>query len=136
MRMHELHDIHEVLYCSLLAPDQPPQVVGRIVSRARARNANEGITGLLVFDGQRFCQHVEGPREKVRSLMARLEADRRHTDLCVLFEGSLAKRRYQRFEIGLAQVEEREDLADMHSLQGAEALQRFLLLRPRFDIAG
>ncbi|MDM0017798.1 BLUF domain-containing protein [Variovorax saccharolyticus] len=131
-----MHELHEILYCSLLAPDQPTEVVGRIVSRARARNADDGITGLLVFDGQRFCQHFEGPREKVRSLMMRLEADRRHTDLCVLFEGSLAARRYQRFEMGLAQVEEQEDLADFHALQGAEALQRFLSLRPRFDIAG
>ena len=131
-----MHELHEILYCSLLAPDQPTAVVGRIVSRARARNADDGITGLLVFDGQRFCQHFEGPREKVRSLMARLEADRRHTELCVLFEGSLAARRYQRVEMGLAQVEEQEDLADIHPLQGAEALQRFLSLRPRFDIAG
>jgi hypothetical protein len=129
-------ELHEILYCSLLAPDQPTQVVGWIVTQARARNAHEGITGLLVFDGIRFCEHFEGPPESVKSLMARLEADRRHTDLRVLFESARAQRRYQRFEMGLAEVEEREDLADIHALNGAEALQRFLSLRPRFDIAG
>lgn len=129
-------ELHEILYSSLLAPDQPPQVVGRIVTLARARNANDGITGLLVFDGIRFCQHFEGDREQVLALMARLQADRRHTELRVLFEGGLPRRRYQRFEIGLAEVEERDDLADIHALQGDEALQRFLSLRPRFDIAG
>lgn len=129
-------DLHEFLYSSLLAPDQPTQVVGRIVTLARARNASDGITGLLVFDGLRFCQHFEGPRDKVLSLMARLNADPRHAEIRVLFEGPLVQRRYQRFEIGLAEVEERDDLADIHGLQGEEALQRFLSLRPRFDIAG
>lgn len=132
-------ELHEILYCSLLAPDQPTEIVGQIVSRARARNATEGITGLLVFDGMRFCQHFEGPRRQVLGLLNRLEADPRHTQMRVVYEGELAKRRYQRFEMGLAQTEddeEREDIAILGRLDGAQALARFLALRPRFDIAG
>lgn len=127
--------LQEILYSSLLAPDQPTTVVGQIVTRARARNAETGITGLLVFDGMRFCQHFEGPSEQVLSLMRRLQADPRHAEVRVLYEGSLLQRRYQRFEMGFAEVEEHDDLADVHALLGAEALQRFLALRPRFDIA-
>jgi hypothetical protein len=129
-------ELQEILYCSRLAPDQSTTVVGHIVTQARARNAQEGITGLLVFDGLRFCQHLEGPPEPVISLMRRLAADRRHSDVRILYEGKLAKRRYQRFEMGLAEVEDHEDLADLHDLQGSEALERFISLRSRFDIAG
>lgn len=129
-------ELHQILYCSLLAPGQPPLVVGRIATSARARNATSGITGLLVFDGMRFCQHFEGPQDQVRSLMARLEADPRHTELVVLFEGSLAQRHYARFEIGLAEVEDRDDLADIQALRGSAALELFLALRPRFDVSG
>lgn len=131
-----MHGLREILYCSLLAPQQPPQVVGQIVTRARTRNAQDGITGLLVFDGLRFCQHLEGPRDAVRALMTRLEADPRHVEMMVLYEGRLAERRYPRFEIGLAEVEEREDLAEIAALGGAEALERFIALKPSFDIAG
>ena len=132
-------ELYEILYCSLLAPGQPTEVVGQIVTRARARNATEGITGLLVFDGMRFCQHFEGPRKQVLGLLNRLEADPRHIEMRVVYEGGLSKRRYQRFEMGLAQtedVEEGEDLAILQQLDGAEALERFLALRPRLDIAG
>ncbi|CAN7621796.1 BLUF domain-containing protein [Variovorax sp. LjRoot290] len=132
-------ELHEILYCSLLAPGQPTEVVGQIVTRARARNATEGITGLLVFDGMRFCQHFEGPRKQVLGLLNRLEADPRHIEMRVVYEGGLSKRRYQRFEMGLAQTEddeEGEDLAILQQLDGAEALERFLALRPRLDIAG
>jgi hypothetical protein len=129
-------DLREILYVSQLAPGQPADIVGRIVSQARSRNAANGISGLLVFDGFRFCQHFEGPREAVRALMARLEQDPRHTDLLVLFEGRLNERRYPRFEVGLAEVDDRDDLAEIHGLGGAEALHRFLQLRPGFDISG
>ena len=132
-------ELHEILYCSLLAPGQPTEVVGQIVTRARARNATEGITGLLVFDGMRFCQHFEGPRKQVLGLLNRLEADPRHIEMRVVYEGGLSKRRYQRFEMGLAQTEDDEegkDLAILQQLDGAEALERFLALRPRLDIAG
>lgn len=134
-----MNELHEILYCSLLAPDQPTEVVGQIVTRARARNATEGITGLLVFDGMRFCQHFEGPRKQVLGLLNRLEADPRHTEMRVVYEGQLAERRYRHFEMGLAQTPDDEDIEDIAILQrldGAEALAHFLALRPRFDIAG
>ena len=132
-------ELHEILYCSLLAPDQPTEIVGQIVSRARVRNATEGITGLLVFDGMRFCQHFEGPRRQVLGLLNRLEADPRHMEMRVVYDGELLRRRYRRFDMGLAQTEddaEGEDIAILQQLDGAEALERFLALRPRFDIAG
>ena len=132
-------EFHEIRYCSLLAPDQPTEVVGQIVTRARVRNATEGITGLLVFDGMRFCQHFEGPRRQVLHLLDRLEADPRHSEIRVVYEGRLAERRYRQFEMGLAQTpddEEGEDIAILQQLDGAEALAHFLALRPRFDIAG
>ncbi|MDM0011267.1 BLUF domain-containing protein [Variovorax sp. J22P168] len=132
-----MSDLHEILYISLLAPDQPTQVVGRIVAQARARNAANAITGLLVFDGMRFCQHLEGPRDAVQALLSRLQADPRHAALEVLHQGALTQRRYQRFEMGLAQVEHDDDhLAGIATLRAEEALQCFLALRPRFDISG
>ena len=128
--------VHEILYCSVLSPDQSANIVGRIVSQARARNAQDHITGLLVFDGIRFCQHVEGSRENVVELMRRIAQDPRHRDVRVVYEGSRAQRRYQRFDLGFAQSEDADDMAGIHELGGQEALDRFLLLRAGFDISG
>ncbi|VTU18665.1 Blue light- and temperature-regulated antirepressor YcgF [Variovorax sp. PBL-H6] len=127
-------ELHEILYCSLLAPDQPASVVGQIVARARARNAKEGITGLLVFDGMRFCQHFEGPRRNVLHLMERLDTDSRHVQMRVVYEGALLQRRYHAFDLGLAEVEDSEEFAVVEKFDGPEALASFLALRPRLDI--
>jgi len=126
--------LHEILYCSVLAPDLEPDAVGKIVGQARARNAAREISGLLVFDGQRFCQHIEGPQRELLSLMNAIGEDRRHTDIRVVYEGTLDARRYQRFDMGYADIEGPNTLSTMQSLDGAEALAHFLALRPRFDI--
>jgi hypothetical protein len=55
-----------------------------IVRRARISNAARGITGLLVFDGMSFLQHLEGPPEAVGELTERILRDQRHTDIRIL----------------------------------------------------
>ena len=60
--------LYEVLYVSTIAPDQPLSVVAEIAGRARFVNAELDITGLLIFDGQRFCQQLEGPQKAVLKL--------------------------------------------------------------------
>ena len=57
--------LYEVLYVSTLAPDQPTAVVAEIAAKARQVNAELDVTGLLIFDGQRFCQQLEGPQKAV-----------------------------------------------------------------------
>ncbi|MDP9898397.1 BLUF domain-containing protein [Variovorax ginsengisoli] len=129
-------DLHEILYCSVLANGQSPTVVGQIVSEARARNPLRGITGLLVFDGIRFCQHIEGPREAVLTLASSMEMDVRHADMRVVYDGALFERRYQRFDMGLAEGDDVTGLAEIYTLDGQVALDRFLALRSGFDVNG
>ncbi|MGJ7525439.1 BLUF domain-containing protein [Variovorax sp. GB1P17] len=128
--------LYEVLYCSTLAQDLPPTTVGTIASQARGRNAELGITGLLVFDGMRFCQHLEGPRGAVDALMQRIEQDPRHVGVRVVYEAPLASRRYTGFGMGLAESEGPDLMAGVHALDGEVALRHFLALLPSFDING
>lgn len=126
-------DLREVLYCSELAAGLPPTVVGAIVAQARASNAEREVSGLLVFDGHRFCQHLEGPRGVLATLMERIAADSRHDHVRVMHEGPLAARRYRSFELGLADSE--DQLLGLYRLEGGEALARFLQLRQHFDVS-
>ena len=128
--------LYEFLYCSTLAEGQSPTVVGQILARARPHNAAHGITGLLVFDGQHFCQHLEGPQAPLEKLMARIAGDPRHTGVCISHEGPLAERRYQSFDMGYAQAEGPGQIGGLFALRDAAALARFLALRPGFDVIG
>lgn len=134
--MTEDKTLYEVLYCSTLVQDLAPPTVGAIVTQARAKNAERGITGLLVFDGMRFCQHLEGPRGAVEALMRRIEHDPRHVDIRIAYEGALRSRRYTGFGLGLAESEGPHLMSGVHALEGETALLHFLALLPSFDING
>ena len=51
--------LYEVLYVSTIAPDAPVSVVANIARTARVFNAAHDITGLLIFDGQRFASSLK-----------------------------------------------------------------------------
>jgi methanogenic corrinoid protein MtbC1 len=51
---------------------------------SQRRNGREGITGLMLYDNDRFFQWLEGPLDRVERLMAAIRTDPRHTDVEVL----------------------------------------------------
>ena len=117
--------LYEVLYVSTLSDGLSPGVVARIAAQARAANAAHGVTGLLVFDGQRFCQQLEGQQQAVFSTLGRIRNDPRHTRLALLHHGPLAARRFSGFDLAFSAVDHADPLARMEQLTGDEALAAF-----------
>jgi Sensors of blue-light using FAD len=71
---------------------------------ARHLNALDGITGLLVFDGTRFLQIVEGAEEAVDTLVERLRADTRHSAFEIRDERVVAERSFPGWSMELVRV--------------------------------
>lgn len=117
--------LYEVLYVSTLAPEQPLSVVAEIAGRARQSNRELDITGLLIFDGQRFCQQLEGPKKDVLKLIERIRNDTRHINVEVLHHGLLAGRRFQNFSLAFSTMEDVDALARLERLDGDAALAAF-----------
>ncbi|NNM76302.1 BLUF domain-containing protein [Sphingomonas sp. ID1715] len=67
-------------------------------------NALDGITGLLVFNGERFCQTIEGAPEAIENLVERLKRDPRHEDFAVLDDGDVPTRRFRSWDMQLLAV--------------------------------
>ena len=126
--------LHEIFFCSMLAPGETPGAVAAILSHARHANPGYGITGLLIFDGLHFLQQMEGPQPSVCALMKRISADRRHTGMRVIFEGPLAMRRSSAFEMGYSEPAEDDALFERLATEGEAGLLRFLAQRPSYDI--
>ncbi len=99
-----------LLYVSELADEAPPSVVGAITKAARANNAQRGISGMLIFDGVRFAQLLEGPAEVVDHLLEKLEADWRHVHLRVLsMREHGARAHFASWELGYLWIDEDEN---------------------------
>ncbi|WP_395057401.1 BLUF domain-containing protein [Polaromonas sp.] len=132
--MEKALQLHEVLYVSTLSPDSPVKVVSQIAAKARTANEAAGVTGLLVFDGLRFCQQIEGPRKAVLALTERIRDDPRHVNIEILHHGPLAERRFRRFSLGYAAGDDVDVLARMEEAGPEQAMAQFLALLPSVDL--
>lgn len=85
MSTEEFH----LAYLSTLSPGFDYTVFSAVCRTSRLRNAQRGVAGVLLFDGQRFCQWLYGERAVVQQLMSQIALDRRHTTISVRLETML-----------------------------------------------
>ena len=87
---------HQILYVSQLAPGRKYDTFTAICRVSRGRNPALSASGVLLFDGLRFCQWLQGPAESVRTLMRSIADDPRHENLAVLVDAPIAPAMIQR----------------------------------------
>jgi hypothetical protein len=126
--------LHQILYTSRLTDEMPIEVLPSILSSARIRNRQDGITGVLVFDGSSFYQYLEGEHDVVETCLARIAADVRHTDFELLHSGPIPHRRFQRFSLGYATHEGEPSIESLQQLSGDAAVDAFMALQPALDL--
>lgn len=86
--------IEQILYISTISPSEKVDL-SAILASARRNNQVHDITGLLLFNGKRFLQVLEGPADSVTATYERITRDRRHRAQVVL-----SRRRVERREFG------------------------------------
>ena len=132
--MNTTNKLYEALYVSTLATDSPLRAVADIAGIARTFNAAHDITGLLIFDGSRFCQQIEGPQKAILSLMDRISRDPRHTEVEIFHHGPLADRRFRSFALAFADVDDLDVLDRIGQLDGQAGIDAFNNLVATIDL--
>jgi uncharacterized membrane protein (DUF373 family) len=83
-----------------------------ILQVARTRNADKGITGMLLYSNGTFVQVLEGEEDDLNALLEVIKRDSRHTALHVLERKQIARREYPDWTMGFKRLG-REDLAEV-----------------------
>ena len=91
-------------YTSRARLDLGEDELGDIHQSARHLNALDGITGLLLFDGTRFLQIVEGSENAVDNLVERLRMDPRHSAFELRDERFVDRRSFADWSMELVRV--------------------------------
>jgi hypothetical protein len=127
--------VFQLLYVSQLAPGRKSSCVSDIVSVSRAANAARGITGALIFDGEYFCQLIEGDEVAVRALMQRIEHDPRHVNVVPLFSRQDRNMRLTRsWRSGYCETHQLGAFALAEAPRGEAALTAFLTVLDGADM--
>jgi hypothetical protein len=86
--------LRQLLYVSSSNPAGTKVALDPIYDASRHNNAIDGVTGLLLSDGRRFVQVLEGSDEAIESTMSRIRADRRHNRIEVLRDAQVPAREF------------------------------------------
>lgn len=71
------------------------QIAANIAKLSRARNASLGVTGALVFSGERFAQLLEGSEAGIHDLQRSIMRDPRHADITTVLNEAGATRMFE-----------------------------------------
>ncbi|WP_369038547.1 BLUF domain-containing protein [Stenotrophomonas maltophilia] len=97
--------LHAYAYVSTAMEGLDLSALDALLADATAFNRMAGVTGVLMFDGSRFLQYIEGPRDGLASVQARIVNARRHGSITPLAAGPIESRRFPRWTMGNRQVE-------------------------------
>ncbi len=98
--------IRRLIYTSQATVAMDAQNLKNILQDARAFNALDHISGVLLHDHGHFLQLLEGPPDAIEDLLAKLSKDTRHEQLEILLDTPASNRLFPDWRMGFG------DLAD------------------------
>ncbi len=83
--------LDSIIYLSSATQLLTPQELRDLLTTSRRNNARVGIGGILLYWDGNFLQYIEGPRDQIDVLMAKVASDPRHHGLIVLQRQEIAE---------------------------------------------
>jgi len=71
----------------------------QILSEARTYNEANNITGVLCFAHACYFQLIEGPKNEVEMLYAKIQKDPRHEDIKLMYKEPVSSRSFSKFQM-------------------------------------
>ena len=108
--------MHQITYISTARSGTTERDVAAILDASRRNNRRDGVTGLLVSDGTRFLQVLEGDEAAVEKAYARIKADARHRAAVILSSKTVSERQFGAWDMasgGFGAVAEDHTLGDL-----------------------
>jgi len=87
-------------YVSIAQPDLLPAENRQILETSRRNNIEAGITGILLFDGAKFLQILEGPEEAVLNTFETISQDERHHGVTRILSRYVPERDFPDWRMG------------------------------------
>jgi hypothetical protein len=97
--------------------------IEQILATARHKNAENHVTGALMFNAGCFAQVLEGEQEAVQDTFERIQYDRRHSEVVMLSLEPIAQREFSNWSMAYHGVNTKasEMFADITDKSGFNA---------------
>jgi len=102
--------LFQLLYLSRTRLDWTEPELAALAAQAQARNAKDGLSGLLLYGNGHFLQLLEGRRQPLLLTYDRIIRDSRHSDVRLLLDRAVARRTFAQWAMGLLNLNTRGDV--------------------------
>jgi hypothetical protein len=92
--------LYQLIYVSSATRPIGDSELAQILRGSRRHNLARGVTGMLLYHESLFLQVLEGPKQEVLRLYARIERDARHVNARVLHRGEIDERSFRSWSMG------------------------------------
>lgn len=86
--------MYSLLYFSTIKSDVLESEIEKIWKKSQSFNAEQDITGMLIFSNGIFMQVLEGDKDNVESLFDAIEQDARHENIVALARETIPNRNF------------------------------------------
>jgi len=109
--------MHQLLYVSHAARNIPASDLDDILAAGRANNLTYGLSGILIHIDGGFLQILEGERDQVMRMYAKIAEDRRHAHPRVLVDRAVMQRSFPDWSLGYEHLKgARDEMAGMFGI--------------------
>jgi hypothetical protein len=96
--------IRQIVYVSSGAREYSSEEVEKITDTGSRNNAQNDLTGVLLYYDGNFMQLLEGPADAVAETYERIVADTRHTGILPLQDSMVEERSFPDYRMGFRSI--------------------------------
>lgn len=129
-----------LIYASTVADTFKPTDIECILTTAREKNKQHGLTGMLCFNSRYFLQCLEGSRSSVNECFSLIQNDTRHHSIMLLSYTEITERAFSSWEMGYVSEQaiskrsvlqfSTKDIFNPYSMLGESALSLLVDSKP------
>ncbi len=100
--MLQENNVIQLVYASAATSPFTAEALRVLLTKARDRNKNYDVSGMLLYHSGSFLQVLEGPEESVELILASISRDPRHTTARTLSRTTIQTREFPSWSMGFA----------------------------------
>ncbi len=96
--------LEQLIYISAATHLMSNEDLTALLTQARSKNSQSGISGMLVYSNGSFLQVLEGTKEAIESTYARIQRDPRHQHCQILLHESISTPLFEGWYMGFESI--------------------------------
>ncbi len=109
-----MRELFQLIYVSSATAEYDADAIRQILASSVRHNAENGITGMLLYSHGSIMQVLEGTKEAIAETMGRIVADTRHFSVTEILYDPIRERNFGTWSMGFHQL----TVADAEALPG------------------